>query len=97
LAQRSSFDAYQVLDNARRALRRVPGRAKGRLRRAINELSTTVERARRVVAQTRRRLGGDKPDSATRGNMKCDRIAWHGTGLAARDLGGHVAGIEHVG
>jgi transposase, IS5 family len=66
LAQHSSFDAYRVLDNARRALRRVTGRAKGRLRRAINELSTTIERARRVIAQTRRRLAGDKPDSATR-------------------------------
>jgi IS5 family transposase len=66
LAQRSSFDAYRILDNARRALRRVTGRAKGRLRRAINELSTTVERARRVVAQTLRRLAGDKPDSASR-------------------------------
>jgi transposase, IS5 family len=66
LAQHSSFDAYQVLHNARRALRRATGQAKGRLRRAINELSTTIERARRVVAQTRRRLAGDKPDSATR-------------------------------
>jgi IS5 family transposase len=66
LAQRSSFDAYRILDNARRALRRVTGRTRGRLRRAINELSTTVERARRVIAQTRRRLAGDKPDSATR-------------------------------
>ena len=35
-------------------------------RRAIDELATTIERTRRVVAQTRRRLGGDKPDSATR-------------------------------
>jgi transposase, IS5 family len=66
LAERGAFDAYTVLDNARRALRKASGRVKGRLRRAINELATTVERARRVVAQTRRRLAGDKPDSATR-------------------------------
>jgi IS5 family transposase len=66
LAERSSRDAYAVLGNARRALRRVSGRVKGRLRRAVDELATTVERSRRVVAQTRRRLGGDKPDSATR-------------------------------
>lgn len=66
LAQRSSLDAYPVLDNARRALRRVAGRARGRLRRAIDELATTVERVHRVIAQTRRRIGGDKPTSPTR-------------------------------
>ena len=66
LAERSGRDAYAVLDNARRALRKVPGRARARLRRAIDELSTTVQRSRRVVAQTRQRLAGDKPDSATR-------------------------------
>jgi IS5 family transposase len=66
LAQRSSLDACPVLDNARRALRRVAGRARGRPRRAINELATTVERAGRVIAQTRRRIAGDTPTSATR-------------------------------
>src|SRR3989440_5381001 len=66
LAQRSTVDAERVLPNARRALRRITGRAKGRLRRAINELATTIARTRRVVTQTRRRLAGDKPDSATR-------------------------------
>jgi transposase, IS5 family len=66
LAERAGRDAYAVLDNARRALSRVAGRAKGRLQRAIDELSATVDRARRVVTQTRRRLAGDKPDSATR-------------------------------
>jgi IS5 family transposase len=66
LAEHAGRDAYAVLDNARRALRRVAGRTKGRLRRAIDELATTVERTRRVVAQTRRRLAGGKPDSATR-------------------------------
>jgi IS5 family transposase len=66
LAQRSTVDAERVLTNARRALNRVTGRARGRLRRAINELATTIARTRRVVTQTRRRLAGDKPDSATR-------------------------------
>ncbi len=66
LAEHAGRDAYAVLDNARRALGRVAGPTRGRLRRAIDELSTTVDRARRVVAQTHRRLAGDKPDSATR-------------------------------
>jgi IS5 family transposase len=66
LAQRSAVDAERILTNARRALSRVTGRARGRLRRAINELTTTIARTRRVVTQTRQRLAGDKPDSATR-------------------------------
>jgi IS5 family transposase len=66
LAEHAGRDAHTVLDNARRALSRVAGRVKGRLRRAIDELAITVERTHRIVAQTRRRLAGDKPDSATR-------------------------------
>jgi transposase, IS5 family len=66
MAQRSSRDAEQVLGNARRALRRVTGQAKGRLRRAINELTVTIQLTRQVVAQTRQRLAGNKPDSASR-------------------------------
>jgi transposase, IS5 family len=66
LAERSGRDAEAILDNARRALRRVAGRVRGRLRRAIDELATTVQASRRIVAQTRRRLAGEKPDSATR-------------------------------
>jgi transposase, IS5 family len=52
--------------NARRALAKATGRSRGALRRAIDELATTIERTRRVVAQTRTRLAGGKPDSATR-------------------------------
>ncbi|TDO49598.1 IS5 family transposase, partial [Kribbella sp. VKM Ac-2571] len=62
-------DADAVVRNARRALRRATGpsgQAKGRLHRALDELDTTLERTRRVVAQTRTRLGGQVPDSATR-------------------------------
>jgi IS5 family transposase len=66
LAQQASADAAAVLSNARRALRRVAGRVRGRLRRAITELATTIARTGRVIAQTRTRLAGDKPDSATR-------------------------------
>ncbi len=66
LAERSGHDAQAVLNTARRSLRRVAGRAKGRLRRAIDELATTVERSARIIAQTRRRLDGNKPESATR-------------------------------
>ena len=66
LATQTAHDAATVLRNARRALREATGRAKGRLRRAIDELATTIERTGRIVAQTRVRLAGDKPDSATR-------------------------------
>jgi transposase, IS5 family len=66
LAERASADAAVVARNARRALPRVNGHARGRLARAIAELDTLLVRAAQVVAQTRTRLGGDKPDSATR-------------------------------
>jgi IS5 family transposase len=66
LAEGSGHDAEAVLDNARRALRRVTGGVRGRLRRAIDELATAVDRTGRIIAQTRRRLRGEKPDSATR-------------------------------
>jgi transposase, IS5 family len=66
LAQQAVDDAGAVLDNARRALARVTGRRRGRLHKAINELSTMVIRAARVVAQGRRRVAGDRIESATR-------------------------------
>src|SRR6202022_516364 len=43
------------------------GHRKGQLHRAINKLETIVERAQRVVAQTRSRLAGVMPESASRG------------------------------
>jgi IS5 family transposase len=52
--------------NAKRALRLPGGQRKGRLRRAINDLQTIVSRAERVAAQTRRRLAGVMPESASR-------------------------------
>lgn len=66
LAQRATDDAAPVLANARRALKRVSGRQRGQLRKAINELAILTTRARQVVAQTRRRVAGAKVDSATR-------------------------------
>jgi IS5 family transposase len=66
LAQQAIDDAAAVLTNARRALGRVAGRQRGRLHKAVNELSTMVERAAQVVAQGRKRVAGDKIESATR-------------------------------
>ena len=66
LAQQAVADAAAVLANARRALARTIGRQRGQLHKAINELSTIAHRAAQVVAQTRKRVAGDKVDSATR-------------------------------
>jgi IS5 family transposase len=59
-------DAHAVLRNARRALRTATGQRRGRLHRAVNDLDTLLQRTARVVAQTRSRLAGVMPDSATR-------------------------------
>ncbi len=66
LAEQAITNAGAVLDNARRALARVVGRQRGRMRRAINELSTVVVRAARVVVQGRLRVAGQRIESATR-------------------------------
>ncbi|MEV6871621.1 ISNCY family transposase [Amycolatopsis sp. NPDC051128] len=66
LATRTAHEAEAVLRNARRALRKATGRTKGCLRRAIDELAISLERTGRIAAQTRMRLAGDMPDSATR-------------------------------
>jgi len=51
-----------VLRNGRRALpKALSGRIRGRLRRALNDLATTVERTATIVAQTRSRLAGQIP------------------------------------
>jgi transposase, IS5 family len=55
-----------VIRNARRALRTASGHRKGQLHRAVNRLDTLVGRAERVVAQTRSRLAGVMPESASR-------------------------------
>jgi len=66
LARATSTAARAVLRNARRALPRTTGQAKGRLRRAVNELAIMIERTDQVIAQARTRLAGGTPDSATR-------------------------------
>jgi IS5 family transposase len=66
LAGQAMTEAQAVVRNGRRAARKASGQVKGRLRRAINELDTLVQRTVKVVAQTRTRLAGGTPDSATR-------------------------------
>ena len=66
LAQQAVADAAAVLANARRALTRTSGRQRGKLHKAINALYTLAVRAAQVVAQTRRRVAGERVDSATR-------------------------------
>jgi IS5 family transposase len=72
----------RLLANARRALRRaqtkaaqlaavgghdaVAGRRRGRLRRAVNDLTRLIEATRQIAAQTRQRVAGHTPDGATR-------------------------------
>jgi IS5 family transposase len=67
LAQTTATEAAAVLRNGRRALRRISdGRSRGRLRRALDELASTLARTGTVVSQTRIRLAGQTPHSATR-------------------------------
>jgi IS5 family transposase len=66
LAAQAIRDTAPVLRNARRALVKTSGRRAGQLRRAVGELATTVQRTATVVTQTRSRLAGVMPDSATR-------------------------------
>ena len=66
LAQTAMREAAAVLRNGKRACRRATGQRRGQLRRALNDLDTIIERASRVIAQTRSRLGGVMPESNTR-------------------------------
>src|SRR3981189_1157509 len=66
ITQAAMREATAVIRNARAALRRAGGPRKGRLHRAINNLNTLVGRAERIVAQTRSRLAGVMPESASR-------------------------------
>jgi transposase, IS5 family len=66
IAERTVREATAVIRNARRALRGATGQRKGRLHRAIDALNTVVQRTERVVAQTRSRLAGVMPESASR-------------------------------
>ena len=91
LAERAAAEAEQLLVNARRALRRAQakaaelaaagvhdaaaGRRRGRLRRAVNDLTDLLDATRRIAAQTRQRLSGTTPDGATRRVSLHDRDA----------------------
>jgi IS5 family transposase len=66
IAEAAMAEAATVLRNAKRALRTASGARKGRLHRAINDLDTLMGRTQRVVAQTRSRLAGVMPESASR-------------------------------
>jgi IS5 family transposase len=66
IAEAAMREATAVIRNAKRALRAASGPRKGRLHRAINDLSTLMGRTERVVAQTGSRLAGIMPESATR-------------------------------
>ena len=67
LAQKTAAEAAAVLRNGRRAVpKALTGRMRGRLVRALGELAVTIERTAQVVAQTRSRLAGQLPASATR-------------------------------
>ena len=82
LATTAAQDAEQLLVNAKRALRRArvkadeqrkrgvhdaaAGRRRGRLARAVNELTKLLDATRQIVTQTRQRVAGITPDGATR-------------------------------
>ena len=82
LAATAAADAGRLLVNAKRALRRAKaqadelrkhgirdaaaGRRRGRLARAVNELTALLDATRQIVAQTRQRVTGHTPDGATR-------------------------------
>jgi len=66
IAQACLREAVAVVRNAKRALRSVTGTRKGRLTQAINHLDALMTRTQHVVIQTRSRLGGVMPESATR-------------------------------
>jgi transposase, IS5 family len=66
IAEASMREATAVVRNARRALRTATGARKGRLAQAINHLDELMDRTQKVVTQTRTRLSGVMPESATR-------------------------------
>lgn len=82
LAETAVRDAERLVVNAKRALRRarakaraehargesdpVAGRRRGRLARAVDDLTGLLEATRQIAAQTRQRLSGVTPDGATR-------------------------------
>jgi transposase, IS5 family len=67
LAEAAAAQAAAVLRNGRRAVpQALSGRVRGRLRRALTELATAIERTAAVAAQARLRLAGQTPAGASR-------------------------------
>jgi transposase, IS5 family len=82
LAETAAVEAKRLLTNAKRALRKArakaaalkaagghdsaTGRQRGRLARAVDDLTELLDATRKVAAQTRQRLSGATPDGATR-------------------------------
>jgi IS5 family transposase len=82
LAATAAGEAHRLLANAKRALRRAQvkadelrkhgirdaaaGRRRGRLARAVNDLTELLEATGRIVEQTRQRVSGHTPDGASR-------------------------------
>jgi IS5 family transposase len=82
LAETAAVDAERLLANAKRALRTArnkaavlkaagghdpaAGRRRGRLARAVNDLTELLDATRTIAAQTRQRVAGVTPDGATR-------------------------------
>jgi IS5 family transposase len=82
LAETAAQDADRMVGNAKRALRRArakaqevhadgerdaaAGRRRGRLARAVDDLTDLLEATRQIAAQTRQRLAGVTPSGATR-------------------------------
>jgi transposase, IS5 family len=91
LAQAAVRDAQRLLGNARRALCRaqakaarlaeagvrepVAGRRRGRLARALNDLSNLLEATEQIIGQARQRIAGTTPDGASRVISLHDREA----------------------
>jgi IS5 family transposase len=65
-AETTVADATRVLINARRFVAAHPDKVTRGLTALIGRLSVTIERAGRVVEQTRTRLAGEAPSSASR-------------------------------
>ena len=82
LAETAAAEAERLLANAKRAIRTArkkaadlagqgrkdaaAGRRRGRLVRAVNDLTKLLDATRRIAAQTRLRMAGTTPDGATR-------------------------------
>ena len=82
LAETAAAEAERLLANAKRAIRTAKktaaqlkaqgrsdataGRRRGRLVRAVDDLTKLLDATRRIATQTRQRLAGTMPDGATR-------------------------------